>query len=142
VPTPEQTARIKAAEELAAALVGLWLMNECDDIQRRRIAVFTDDVVFADLQAEQYRSTRVALAPIVDAAPSKGDDGGCTNPHGVRSEAAVHLRTAIEMSQADRKQRREWSRVCAALDVLWPASSSQARAICGVLLPSQVEVLG
>ncbi len=134
MPSAEQTRRIEAARELATALVAIWF--DTDDLQtRRHVAIIADGVVFADLQAAQYVASRRALAPIVEEAP-RPLDGGCTNPHGVRSEVATHVLAGVRAGMLDTAEQDRWQAVCDALDVLWPSSSLQARAICGQLLPS------
>lgn len=133
MPGVEQTRRIEAARELATNLVALWF--DFDDLeQRQRVAIVADGVVFADLQAAQYTAQRRALAPIVEEATPRPLDGGCTNPHGVRSEVATHL-VAAHRACLDADALHRWAVVARSLDVLWPSSSLQARAICGDLLP-------
>jgi hypothetical protein len=127
MPGVEQTRRIEAARELATNLVALWF--DFDDLEQR-VRV----VVFADLQAAQYTAQRHALAPIVEEATPRPLDGGSTNPHGVRSEVATHL-VAAHRACLDAEALHRWAVVARALDVLWPSSSLQARAICGDLLP-------
>jgi len=135
MPSAEQTARINAAVDLTTSLVAIWF--DSDDLQQRRhVAIIADGVVFADLQAAQYVASRRALAPIVEEAP-RPRDGGCTNPHGVRSEVATRLVKAVRAGMLDTAEQEHWRTICAALDVLWPSSSLQARAICRDLLPKR-----
>jgi hypothetical protein len=137
MPGAEQTRRIDAARKLATALVALWL-DAVDEQERLHIIRIADGVVFADLQAAQYTAQRRALAPIIQQGVPRPLDGGCTHPHGVRSEVATHL-VAVHRACLDVDALSQWAVVAHSLDVLWPSSSLQARAICGDLLPSSVD---
>lgn len=127
--------RVATAEELAAALVHIWIHVGDDPMQKRRVSVIADDIVYADLQAAAYRQSRVALSPVANEAPNHED--GSTDQHWVRTEAATHVAAAVKMAEGDVDQLAHWATVCRSLDVLWPESSSQARAILAGLLPKR-----
>ena len=137
MPTPDQIARMQAAESMATALFSMWnTIRGSDPMQLRRVAVIADNVWYADLQAKQYRPQRTVLEQVRADAPEQ-PDGGCTDPHGVRLESAIHIAAAVKMAAGDVDQLAHWATVCRSLDVLWPESSSQARAILAGLLPKR-----